>query len=86
MPIVIFGEVLVRFTVVPFTVRFPPRVVRPVPVVMALLVVVFKPNVPVPVMSITVELPVRLIAVEEREVVDPLMVVVAPNLPSVRPV
>lgn len=44
---------------VPVTVKPPPVVRSPVPVVMALLVVVFNDSVPVPVISSTDELPAR---------------------------
>jgi len=49
---------------VPETLAAPPVVNKPVPVVMALLVVVLRPSVPVPVMSRIVALPASVMAVE----------------------
>ena len=43
-----------------FKTRLPPRVVIPVPVVIARLVVVLRPKVPVPVISKMVALPARV--------------------------
>ena len=53
-----------------FKTRLPPRVVIPVPVVIARLVVVLSPKVPVPVISTMVLLPARVRAL-------PLMVTLA---------
>ena len=68
--------------VVPATVASPPRVVRPVPVVIGLLVVVFIPSVVAEVRSMIVELPVKFIAVEARDVVAPDTVKLPPVITS----
>src|ERR1051325_10481741 len=80
----VVGTALTRLNVVavvpivpPLTFRFPPSVKRPVPVVMARFVAVLRLSVPVPVMSMTVELPARLTD-EPLIVVVPVPVVKAP--------
>lgn len=66
----------------PETVRSPPAVNIPVPVVIALFVVVLIPSVPVPVISSTVEFPASVIPVE-LIVVRPVPVVNVPDHPIV---
>jgi hypothetical protein len=71
-----------RLIVAPFTVRFPPSVVNPVPVVIALFVVVSNPSVPVPVMSMILEFPANVTPAPftvrfPPSVVNPVPVVIA---------
>ena len=85
MPVIsITDELPARVNRVPLIVSLPPTVSKPVPVVIAWLLVVLKLKEPVPEWSITGLAPVRLTKVEARVVVAPetvrlLFTVVVPD-------